>query len=586
MKLITLKRLFLKLSTMVFLLVVAASTAIAAARVDPKLRFDADAPSLQRVVVTLRPITKSSQNPDLSKAHQQRIAQSVDAVLRSLPKATPEPVRRFDHLPAFVVQANVATLRALARHPDIANIDLDIGGEGSAMVAPDEASVLNGVGNLSSFNLTGRGMKVAVLDTGVQGDHPDLKSSVSDEQCFCSSNPDGVPGCCPNGQRTQSGPGSADDENGHGSNVTGIIVGDGNIAPRGALPEAKLVSVRVMDAFNQFCCLSDVISGLDWLASHHPDVDAVNMSLGTFTLYPSTCDDNNGVNRMMADAIQNLRSLGAIVTVSSGNQAGNNGVALPACIAAATAVGATWDSNVGAQTVLGCTDSSTAAKQVTCFSNLGGPLDVLAAGAYVRSTSNRGGSSTYAGTSQAAPMVAACATALKQRNASLTPSQIDQILRNTGEPVTASRNGASYPFINCEAALNSVQASFAIGPGMTGTWYDSTQSGHGLFIEILDNNVLVFSWFTFSPAGDQAWIIGAGDIVGNRAVINAVRPVGGRFIPNFDPTQVNNEPWGQVTIEFDDCNNGRIDYNSSSFGTGTMRLQRLTQIAGNDCAQP
>jgi len=129
-----------------------------------------------------------------------------------------------------------------------------------------------------------------------------------------------------------------------------------------------------------------------------------------------------------------------------------------------------------------------------------------------------------------------------------------------------------------------VQTSVAIGAGFTGTWLDPAQSGQGLFIEVLPNNAMVVAWFTFTPEGGQAWFIGSGDIVGDRAVIEAVYPQGARFIPNFDPNAVTRPPWGRLTIAFSDCNNGRVDYESvAGFGTGSMRLTRLTNIAGVSC---
>ncbi|HET7844842.1 MAG TPA: PQQ-dependent sugar dehydrogenase [Xanthomonadales bacterium] len=129
-----------------------------------------------------------------------------------------------------------------------------------------------------------------------------------------------------------------------------------------------------------------------------------------------------------------------------------------------------------------------------------------------------------------------------------------------------------------------VQAGVPIGAGFTGTWFDPAQSGHGLFVEVLPNDAMVVSWFTFRPEGGQAWFLGSGDIQGDRAVIEAVYPQGGRFIPNFDPNQVTRPNWGRLTITFSDCNNGRVDYESvQGFGTGSMRLTRLTNVAGVSC---
>jgi hypothetical protein len=69
----------------------------------------------------------------------------------------------------------------------------------------------------------------------------------------------------------------------------------------------------------------------------------------------------------------------------------------------------------------------------------------------------------------------------------------------------------------------SALAQFAIGPGITGAWYDPLQSGHGLFIEVLPDNRFYASWFAFDPAGaQQAWFTGVGTYEGNTASITAV----------------------------------------------------------------
>jgi plastocyanin len=127
---------------------------------------------------------------------------------------------------------------------------------------------------------------------------------------------------------------------------------------------------------------------------------------------------------------------------------------------------------------------------------------------------------------------------------------------------------------------------FAIGPGITGAWYDPAQSGHGLFIEVLTGNRFYASWFAFNPSGTgQAWITGVGTYSGDTATIpSVVMPTGGRWIPNFDPTQIVPNPWGTLAFTFTDCNHGRVDFNSiAGYGNGSMNLTRLTQPAGLTC---
>lgn len=129
------------------------------------------------------------------------------------------------------------------------------------------------------------------------------------------------------------------------------------------------------------------------------------------------------------------------------------------------------------------------------------------------------------------------------------------------------------------------QSSFAIGATITGTWYDPDRSGQGLTIEAIAGNLLSIGWFTYGPAGGQAWISGAGPWTGDRATIEAVLTGGARFGAAFNASEVTRTPWGRITLVFDDCNNGRLEWTSTAagFGSGSMRLVRLTQPAAGAC---
>ena len=131
-----------------------------------------------------------------------------------------------------------------------------------------------------------------------------------------------------------------------------------------------------------------------------------------------------------------------------------------------------------------------------------------------------------------------------------------------------------------------VQASpaFAIGPGITGSWYDPDQSGHGLFVEVLPGNQFLAAWFTFTPDGTgQAWFTGVGTYIGDTAnIIDVELPTGGRWIPNFDPGQIKVNHWGTLQFFFSDCNHGWVAF-GSGYGYGSMKLTRLTQPIGLRC---
>ncbi|MET0229837.1 MAG: plastocyanin/azurin family copper-binding protein [Rhodanobacteraceae bacterium] len=125
-----------------------------------------------------------------------------------------------------------------------------------------------------------------------------------------------------------------------------------------------------------------------------------------------------------------------------------------------------------------------------------------------------------------------------------------------------------------------------ITSGFTGAWYDPAQSGHGLFLEVLEGNRMLAWWFTFNPEGTgQTWFGNVGTIDGDTATVAAVQTEGGRWIPNFDPDNVTQPSWGTLTFHFTDCSHGEVDFVSTvpGYGSGHMDLTRLTQPAGLAC---
>lgn len=354
-------------------------------------------------------------------------------------------VHRFNHVNAFAGELGKAGLAQLLADPTILRIDLDEGGGGHM----DEARPLATVDTAQSLGFSGVGVTVAVLDSGYDSNHADLDDDLVGEACFCS----GGGGCCPSGGFTQTGVGSAEDDHGHGTNVAGVITSRGTIAPLGGAPNADIVAVKVLDSNNSFCCASDVVAGLDWVLTNRPDVDVVNMSLGTASLFAGSCDTATSFTIALATAANALHASGVPVFVSSGNNGSGTQMNAPACLANTISVGAVWDSNQGSQNALGCTDSSTAADQVTCFSNSNSETDLFAPGARTLSTGISGGISNFVGTSQASPLVASCAALMLEADPTLSPSDIQMRLTASLTQVTDTTNGLSFPRLDCADAL-------------------------------------------------------------------------------------------------------------------------------------
>ena len=128
---------------------------------------------------------------------------------------------------------------------------------------------------------------------------------------------------------------------------------------------------------------------------------------------------------------------------------------MPACIGNAIAVGAVYKGDVGTIT-FGCTDATTAADRVACFSNSDSQVDVLAPGADCTSAGIGGGVSTFVGTSQACPVAAGVAALILSAHPGLSPDALEAAMKNTGVTIT-DPDGLSFRRIDAKAAVDSVR---------------------------------------------------------------------------------------------------------------------------------
>jgi len=113
----------------------------------------------------------------------------------------------------------------------------------------------------------------------------------------------------------------------------------------------------------------------------------------------------------------------------------------------------------------------------------------------------------------------------------------------------------------------------------TGSWYDPTNNGQGLSLEVIpERSILVVYWFTYTVDGPaQMWLQGAGPITGDTATVELARPIGGQFDDEREPSR---PVWGTMTIGFDTSTSGEVSYNSPLDGvSGTFPIQRITPQA-------
>ncbi len=390
------------------------------------------------------------------------------ALLRQVPATERSGERLFETVPGMALALSARGLAALLDNPEVVRVDPDSGG--GALLA--ETVPLAGGTAVQATGLTGAGTLVALLDSGVDGAHPDLTGALDGEACFCSTL-DGA-GCCPGGGSTRTGPGSAADDHGHGTHLAGIVTGDGGVAPGGMAPGARLLAVKVLDSTGSFCCSSDVVAALDWIAAERPDVDAVNLSLGTSALFAGACDDATAYTQLMAAAVANLRTLGIPVLAASGNRGSGTSLPAPACLSGALAIGAAWDADVGYQGTM-CLpppdgpgpDVTTAPGQVACFSDTNAELALVAPGAPVTSTRRGGGSVTFYGTSMATAVASGCTALLREAVPGASPDLLATALRTSTRASTDRKNGITFPLLDCPRALAAARAA-STGPCVRG----------------------------------------------------------------------------------------------------------------------
>lgn len=128
------------------------------------------------------------------------------------------------------------------------------------------------------------------------------------------------------------------------------------------------------------------------------------------------------------------------------------------------------------------------------------------------------------------------------------------------------------------------EADFEISDNVSGIWYKSDQSGHGLQIEVINLNgikAVLAAWYVYSE-GEPIWLIGVGEINGNEVDIDLnITSNTGFPVADFDASDIIQSPWGSIKLVFDTDQTGQLIWSSilPEFNNGSMAVERLTQIA-------
>jgi len=232
----------------------------------------------------------------------------------------------------------------------------------------------------------GAGVKVAILDTGVDVDHPDLATAIIGSEDFTG---DGI-----------------EDVNGHGTHCAGVIGARLNgVGFVGVAPKCELLIGKVL-ANNGSGTSEWVTAGIYWAV--HNDADIISMSLGSSVSSPQ-----------IYEAIQYALLKGIFVICAAGNDGAlfSNSVGYPGRYGGVITVAA-HDIN----------------GNPSGFSSRGGEVDVMAPGTEIWSTYKEGGYKSLSGTSMATPFVAGLAALItakhKSSSSNNTPLQNNEDLKN------------------------------------------------------------------------------------------------------------------------------------------------------------
>jgi subtilisin family serine protease len=289
----------------------------------------------------------------------------------------------------------------------------------------------------ASSGKTGAGTAVAVLDTGCDFSRTEFGS------CTAA----GATGCKVAYAADFAANDGSRDDNGHGTNVSAIVLG--------VAPNTKVLALDVFAGSS--AASSTILQAVDWTITNRLtyNIKAINLSLGS-GLFTTACSSD-----VFASSLANARAAGILAAVASGNNASSSALASPACVPAAIAVGAVYDANVGGLSYgsAGCADSTTAADKIACFSNSSSLLSLLAPGAPITA-----GGYTMTGTSQASPHVAGALAVIRAAFPNEALNESVARLTNNGPVIVDARNGVSKHRLDLEAALAGGVAADKTGP--------------------------------------------------------------------------------------------------------------------------
>jgi len=295
-----------------------------------------------------------------------------------------------------------AAIAGLSNNPNISYIEPD-----SQAFALGEYENSWGVDHIEADlvhpTYTGDGIKVAIIDTGINYNHPDLAANYAGGYDFVNNDSDPL------------------DDNGHGTHVSGTVaaVADGN-GVIGTSPTAGLYGLKVLDSAGSGY-YSDIAAAIQWATNNEDPIHIASLSLGGST-----------DSQTLHDAIIAADNAGLLIIAAAGNDGNPPGkgdnMSYPAKYNEVLSVGATDENDNRAS-----------------FSSTGSELDIMAPGVSILST-YQDGYAYASGTSMATPHVSGVAALIYASDGALSNSDVKQILINTADDLGPSGWDSKYGY--------------------------------------------------------------------------------------------------------------------------------------------
>jgi len=294
------------------------------------------------------------------------------------------------HVVSVPEHAEEAVVRALSKNPHVEFAELDMAVQAGEFIPNDpkfgSAWHLPKIQATDAWDFTtAEGIIIAILDTGVDGTHPDLAANMV------------------LGWNAVDGSSETSDVMGHGTAVAGTAAAAGNNS-NGVTSiawNAQIMPIRITNRSDGYAYWSDAARGLNWAADNGADVANISFAMTN--------------SSSVSSAAQNMRNKGGLVVIAAGNDGTDPGYA----------------DNPNIITVSATTSSDSKAS----WSNYGSLIDVAAPGASILTTTRGGGYGNWNGTSFASPVTAGVVALIMGANPTLTPDEVETVLENSADKI-------------------------------------------------------------------------------------------------------------------------------------------------------